>query len=403
MINMLNCEVEDLIWSVVGYVRVRLCGENIRSFLDQCLKKGIPLKNVLCLKGEYSAEVLSTNLKKILPIAKKCDIEIRVEGRFGLAMKLFIYRNRLTFFITLVILFTVFCINSFFIKDIVITGNNYLTNDQIITLLKECKIYQGKFIPTISPDGVQTLMRKRCNILSWVWVDIKGTTARVDVREKISKPDFFNSNYACNIVAERDGVITEAISETGILYAKSGTYVQKGELLIGGVYDSNEHAPVRFVHSSGKVYAKTLYTLHGDFPLSFISYTLSDKNKASFGIFLKDKEIEFFSPKNNTVMKKFSSKRKNFKLFSKFSFPLGFTNNKYCEIIKKECELDKQTAIDNAVRELSARLSSKLPPDANVINTFKEISEKADGTISATVTFECIEDIGTELPIVLSE
>ncbi len=392
-----------MIWSVVGYVRVRLCGENIHTFLDQCMKRDIPLKNVLCLKDEYSLDVLGTNLKKLLPIAKKCDVEMRVVGRFGLAMKLFIYRNRLTFFIALLAVFTIFCVNSFFIKDIIITGNNYLTSDQISTLLKSSGIYQGKFIPTISLEGVQEKMRKKCNTLSWIWVDIKGTTARVDVREKISKPEFFDPNYACNIVAERDGIITEAISELGILYAKSGTYVQKGELLIGGVYDSNENAPVRFVNATGRVYAKTSYTLNGNFPLSVTTYTLSDKTSSAFGFFSPNKKFDFSSKKINSRSVKIHSKEKNFKLFGKFSLPLGFTNNKYCEIIKKECELDKQTAIDKAVGELSKRLSSKIPHDATVINTFKEISDNPDGTISATVTFECIEDIGAKLPIVLSE
>ena len=80
-------------------------------------------------------------------------------------------------------------------------------------------------------------------------------------------------------MAERDGVITEAISETGILYAKSGTFVKQGQLLIGGVYDSNENVPVRFVHAKGKINAKTTYTLRGDFPLSVTTYKRSDKTK----------------------------------------------------------------------------------------------------------------------------
>ncbi len=400
---MLNCEVETLIWSVVGYVRIKLCGDNIRAFFDECLKKDIPLKNILCLKGVYRADVLSTNLKKLVPVARECDIKIDVEGRFGLAMKLFIYRNRLAFFIAFLTLSAAFCINSFFIKDIVINGNSYLTDSQIITLLGECGIRQGKFIPSISPAEIQDSMRKKCNILSWIWVDIKGTTAKVDVREKISKPDFFDQNFACNIVAERDGVITEAISETGILYARSGTFVRKGELLIGGVYDSNEYAPVRFVHASGKIYAKTTYTLHGDFPLSFTSYKLSEKTKNSYGILFSDKKIDFCPVKDKVPMAKIYSKEKYFKLFGKFSLPLGFTKCKYCEIIKTECKLDKETAVRRAVWELTARLNSKLPSDARVINTTREISDNPDGTISATVTLECIEDIASELPIVLSE
>jgi len=392
-----------LIWSVVGYVRIRLSGENVRTFFDECIKKEISLKNILSLNGVYRADVLSTNLKTIVSVAKKCNVEIGVEGRFGLAMKVFIYRNRLAFFITFLILFVAFCVNSFFIKDVVIKGNNYLTDRQLNTLLSECGISQGKFIPSIKPHKVQGEMLQKCNILSWIWVDIKGTVARVEVREKVSKPDFFDSQKACNIVAEKDGIITEAISETGILYAKSGSFVRKGELLIGGVYDSNEYAPVRLVHASGKIYAKTTYTLHGDFPLSITTYKLSDKTQKSCGILIADKAIEINFKKRRVLGFEKYSKEKYFKLFGKFSVPLGFTNKKYCEIIKTECKLDKETAVSKAVGELTERLYSKLPPDAQVINTTRDISDNPDGTVSATVTLECIEDIASELPIVLSE
>lgn len=96
------------------------------------------------------------------------------------------------------------------------------------------------------------------------------------------------------------------------------------------------------------------------------------------------------------------SKEKNFKLFGKFSLPLGFTKEKYCEIISKECILDKDQATQMALGKLKARLNSQIPSDATVVNTFEEVSENADGSLSINLTFECIEDITTELPIDIS-
>lgn len=387
-----------MLWSVVGYIRVRLSGENMLMFFNECNQNSIILKNVRRIKEYYYADILSTALKKIIPVTKKCDIELSVEGRFGLAMKLFIYKNRIAFLTAFTIFALLFALNSFFIKDIKITGNNYLTDTQIKSVLSECGIYRGRFILTAEPDVIKDALLKKCSVLSWAWVDIKGTTANVDVREKISKPEFFDKSYACNIVAERDGVVCEAIAKTGTLYAKSGTYVKKGELLIGGVYDSNEYAPVRFVHAAGTVYAKTTYSQSASFPLSYTSYSICENVKNSVGIRIFNQYFENNISSDKSLIKT-KSKEKNFKIFGKNYLPLGFTNKKYCEIIKKECVLDKEAAAGRAVSELSARLTAQLPPDATVVNTAHDISDNPDGSVYVTVTFECIEDIAGELPI----
>lgn len=390
-----------MLWSVVGYIRVKMSGENVIEFFDECKKCSIELKNIRHFSGSYYADVLSTSVKKLISLSRRCGVDTGVEGRFGLAMKFFIYKNRIAFALAFALFALIFCINSFFINDIRITGNSFLTDEQITAVLKECGIYPGRFTLSVQPEETQRLIRQKCSALSWVWIDIKGTTANVDVREKVSRPEFFDANRACNVVAERDGVITEAIAEMGTLYAETGTYVQKGQLLIGGVYDSNDYAPVRFVHAAGTVYAKTTYTLKGDFPLSYTSYKLSDSFSRSFGIKFGKNAFETSVYEASDV--KIYSNDKNFKVFGKFSTPLGFTNRKYCEIIKEECILDKDAAAQRAINELSARLSARIPHDATVVNTQKEISDNPDGSLSVQLTFECVEDITAELPIEISQ
>jgi len=389
-----------LLWFVVGYVRFKLKGDNISAFFDSCRHNNITLKNIHSFSGEYYADVLGTQMKKILQLAKAHSIDIKVSGHFGVAIKFFVYKNRVAFFAAFIIFLICVFLNSFFIKDVVITGNNYLTDAQIFSVLKESGIYPGRFILSVEPESVQDSILGKCSRLSWVWVDIKGTIATVELREKISRPEAFDQSLACNIVAERDGVITEAISEAGTLYAKAGTYVQKGDLLIGGVYDSNEYAPVRFVHAAGKVLAKTYYGLHGDFPCSYTKYNFGKSINTVYGINFGDSQIKTNISTKDSM--RLMSKEKNFKLFGKFSLPLGFTKEKYCEIISKECILDKDQATQKALGELKARLNAQIPSDAKVVNTFEEVTENADGSLSINLTFECIEDITTELPIDIS-
>ncbi len=384
-------------WKVVGYIRLKFESDNIYGFIEECRKSGIELKNIKKLSGSLYGDILSTQLTKILTVAKECETSVKVEGKFGIAMKIFIYRNRIALIVSALVFSLLFLLNSIFIREIKVSGNMYLTDKQIKSVISLCGIRKGTFVWSIEPDVIKEEILKKCDHLSWVWVDIKGTTAYVDVREKISKPDFFDYNYFCNIVAEKDGVIREAVSEAGILYAKEGSYVKKGELLIGGVYDSNEFAPVRFVHSKGTVKAYTNYTLTQECKTSYSSYEISGNKKNSYTLIAGNKGLEFGAKPKDLYLVEQNTKKLT--IFGKNYFSLGFTNNKYCEIIKKECTMGYDESMNKTIQNLIKRLKSILPEDA-VILDFEEKREKnQSGTYIVTVTAHCIEDIGEELPI----
>lgn len=391
-----------MFWKVVGYVRVRLSGDNILDFLNECRANDVELKNIIGLKNEYYADIISTRIQKAYNISKDFDVELGIIGRFGIAMKLFIYKNRIGFIASAAIFLILFALNSIFINEIIITGNNYLTDSQIESILSDSGIYRGKFIFSIKPDIIKEDILKKCNRLSWIWIDINGNCANVDVREKTSLPEFYDTSYSCNIVASREGVITEAIAQTGVLHVSEGTYVKEGDLLIGGVYDSSENAPVRFVRASGSVYAKTRYSLEDNYYMNYYSYSTNAKKITSFGIKLFGWSLETRpSPPQNSFLVKFNEKR--IKIFGKKYLPLAFTNKQYCEIIKKECYSDKQQTEQRAVSDLAARLSASIPETATVVNTTKDIKYNSDGSIYACVTFECIENIAVENPIAVTK
>lgn len=391
-----------MFWFVVGYARLKFSGEDVLKCFEKIQKSHTELKNINKMSGYYYADVKRNDIKKVYNICREMNIDVFTDGRFGLAMKLFVHRNRIAFIISLVACVAMLFLKSSFIREIKISGNNYLSDRQIEIVLKECGLSRGIFIPHSKPHKVSSLMLERCSHLSWVWVEIKGTTAFVDVREKISKPDFYDDSYACNIIAEKDGVISEAISENGINYAFAGKYVRKGQLLIGGIYDSNEYAPVRFVRAKGSVKAKVTYSLSDTYTKKFTRYSVGKKcgdvkKICLFGVFAEFGKTE----SKNALLAKTTNKY--FKIFGKKFSSLGFTNEQYYEIIKTEYITDEQTAMQRAKKELSQRLRSNIPHDAVIIDEKSFVANNPDGSFLVTVTAECIEDIGCESRIEISD
>ncbi|MBE7050366.1 MAG: FtsQ-type POTRA domain-containing protein [Ruminococcaceae bacterium] len=381
-------------WKVVGYIRLKFDGDNIYEFIDECKSRNIELKNLKKLSDSFYGDILSTTLKKTVSIAKEKSTSVKVEGRFGIAMKIFLYRNRIALIVASLLFSLLFFLNSIFIREIKVSGNVYLTDEQIKSVISDCGVKKGTLLWSVKPDEIKEEILKKCDHLSWVWIDIKGTTAYVDVREKISVPEVFDYDYACNIIAEKDGVIREAISESGVLYAKPGTYVKKGDLLIGGVYDSNEYAPVRFVHSKGSVKAYTTYTLSENCNFTYYSYELTGKSKRTYGLKIAGQVIKTGSERKGLYMERQNNKK--ITIFGKNYFSLGFTNSKYCEIIKKECTMGYNEAVNKTTENLIQRLRSTLPYDAEIIDIEKNYDDKSS---TVSVTAHCIEDIGEELPI----
>lgn len=381
-----------------GFIRIKLNGENTGKFINECRNKGYVLYNIKKNDGLYSVDIKSKNYEHVISIAENYAVETEINGKFGLLMKLILYKGRKVFISLLLILALYYAANSCFISEISINGNNIFTDEQILHCLNLNDMYVGRLKFGIDPEIFQNEFIKDFPGISWIWVKIDGTKAIIDVRERITKPEFFDYSYLCNVVASKDGVITSAVSSSGTLLVKEGMFVKKGDILINGVYDSNDFAPVRFVNAGGKVYARTTYSIEDNFGYNYIRYTPKTKLKSFYVPKICDLKILDDTPNKNSdiVLKENDIK---FKIFGKNYLPLAFTNTKYCEIIKEEYVLSKEEAEKYAISELSQRLKLTLNDDALVVNTQKSITPNSDGTFKASVLFECIEDIAVKNPI----
>ena len=63
--------------------------------------------------------------------------------------------------------------------------------------------------------------------IAWVGMKIKGTNIIVEVVEADKKPDIVNENEYCNIISDKEGVITKINVQNGTALVKVGDIVTK--------------------------------------------------------------------------------------------------------------------------------------------------------------------------------
>ena len=86
----------------------------------------------------------------------------------------------------------------------------------------------------INCSEVAAAVRKNFPEITWVSARIEGTRLILNIQEGII-PQKTNSNTSpCNLLADKDGVITDMIVRRGIPVKKPGDSCKKGELLVSG-------------------------------------------------------------------------------------------------------------------------------------------------------------------------
>ena len=115
--------------------------------------------------------------------------------------------------------------------------------------------YKGKI-------DVQTLINKiriARDDVAWVGMEIKGTNLIIEVVEADKKPEIIDPEDYCNIISDKEGVITKITTQNGTALVKPGDVVKKGTILIGG-WIEGKYTGTRYLHSEGEIQAKVWYS-----------------------------------------------------------------------------------------------------------------------------------------------
>lgn len=213
---------------ILGYVSIVVEGYYIERFINICKSKNIFFWNMKREKASIlHANVGIKEFKQLKSIAKKLKCHVEIERKRGLPFIFNRYKKRKIFLCLLVFVVILLIGCSNFVWNVEITGLEKIPYEEISMQLEENGLKQGMSKNKIDTKKIINEIRLKRNDIAWIGISITGTNAKVEIVEAKEKPEIVDENDFCNIVSDKEGIITKLNVQNGTAIAKVGDIVKK--------------------------------------------------------------------------------------------------------------------------------------------------------------------------------
>ncbi len=396
---------------ICGYRLVSCNSSAVRASLNLFMQNELDYwKPRLRDDGSFCFFVLNREWNRFSGCIGEYSGLFKTERLFGLPNILSLYKKRIGVPIGLLTSVLFIYLSTLYTWDITVSGNEYISDEEIISAVASLGFGVGSRISEVDFEELCHEFILQSDEISWVSINMVGTTAEVRVREKEKKSLPRENGSPSNLVAKSDGIIIRTETECGDTVVKGGQPVKKGELLISGVVQTDREDESKFilVRSKARVYAETYRTFTVRQPLKgsedvYVGRKNLKKTINFFGNNIKLKENSSISESECDIIK--DNIRivlfEDSSLFSGIPLPI-WISSEYTEIYDKiPYEISEDEAYLRASRELSKLFQRELG-EAEVLTRAEHISfEDTDGARVLCLTWQvkCIEDITEEVPI----
>lgn len=381
-----------------GYVIIKVEGLTLERFLNLAATNDIYLWDINRI--DYTILEMKATIegfRALKEIVNKVGCRVEIVEKKGLPFIIYKLRYRKMLGVGFILFFAIIILLSSIIWDIEINGNEKVKDEDILLLLEEEKIKNGIIKYKIDKDYIERLLLNEFDVLSFASVEIKGTKLIIELKERDLPPENIDEDIPVNIVASKKGIIEKVIARDGRPRVRKGDVVEKGDVLISGIF-SDEYSENRIlVHAEGEVLARTLYSYKVEEP---IIKTIKEETGRVFErkeLKIGKRGIQFI--KGDIPFEDYVESTEEMKILNmNIDLPFKLLIHKYKEVetreIRQDIELIKNSNHIKAVEELN----KQLPSDVEIIS--KDVKHYVrNNTVTTYVVIEVIEDIGVKHPI----
>ena len=247
--------IVELLKNVLGYVRFSIRGDFPERLLNQLALGGVSVWGIERQGNEISACILKKDYLKIRRYRMKNKVFTKVLSRHGLPFKAYRYRFRVGFAAGLLLYFAALVFLSSFVWNVRVVGVEKLTEAEVLSVCSKLGLYEGRLKKEIDAENLRTRLALELPEISWASVNMEGVRATVNISEISSLKN--PPEEDCNLIAERDGVITKFEVTSGTIAVKLGQTVKQGDLLVSGITEYKD-GTYKFGPSQGEVIAETV-------------------------------------------------------------------------------------------------------------------------------------------------
>ena len=307
------------------------------------------------------------------------------------------YRLRAGVFLGLLIFIASVTLSSFFIWDVNVTGNVNITAEELRERLSAYGVREGAFIPSLDMNDIASRVLLEAGNISFLKINMHGTVARVEVRERRESEKEESSSSPSNLVARYSGQIERLEVMGGACKVEYLMPVKKGELLVSGIIDSAALG-YRLVRSRGKVFARVTLGYESEIPLKTAekTYTGAEISEKSVKIFAKSLNI---SKKTSVPYEKYDTivKEEKIYLFGKIELPVFVVTETHREYREEERTLTESEALARALADIDEKSRAELD-GAEILSRTTE-TEMREGSLFVRTEVYCVLDIAEEVKI----
>nr|WP_294466129.1 sporulation protein YqfD [uncultured Sellimonas sp.] len=376
-----------------GYVRIRITGYSPERFLNLCKYRKIPVWGLTPGRNCYDMNLTIDGMKKLKPILRKTGTSLRIMEKRGLPFFLFRNRKRKIFFAGAAGCVLLVYILSLFVWNIEISGNHVRTDETILAFLREQDIHCGMPASSVDCAGIARMIRRQYDDVIWVSASLTGSRIQIEIKENSDSREVEERDEeteGTDLIAEKDGVVREIITRSGVPMVHAGDEVKAGDILVSGRVeiknDSQEVVGYQYQDADADIRMETEEPYENELDLSYTVKKYERKKKYQIFFRISNKEYtlgqKVSEGENREV---FSSEV--LPQFSK-SFPLPFSfgireEKRYREIRKTYAQKEYQRILSEKFERYCEDLRKKgVQILENDVKIYKDAHRaKAKGTL----------------------
>lgn len=379
---------------ILGFLKISVKGYYIERFINICKNNKITIWNLKRKNSiELNLNVRIKEFKEICKIAKKTGCKIKIKNKKGIPFLLHKYKKRKIFFILLILLVLIIGLSSCFVWNVEIKEESGYELENIREDIEKAGLKSGVFKGKINTKEIINKIRLERKDIAWMGIELKGTNAIVKLVKSDEKPDIINEDEYCNIISDKEGIITKISVQNGTANVKVGDTVKKGDILVNG-WMEGKFTGIRYVHSLAEIEAKVWYTESVKIPYNVTETRYTGNEEDKYGIKFNNFQINFTKKYSKFKIYDTIETENKIKLFSDFYLPISIVKTIYKEQEKIEKTYSVEEAKNIGIKQLEEKLDEKIENKNNIVNKNINTYEQADGVL-VYVTYEVLENIGT--------
>ncbi|NLC11385.1 MAG: sporulation protein YqfD [Firmicutes bacterium] len=389
-----------------GYLVVTIEGEQKERLLNLALSKGISFWDLGFEQGQAVFKMKVRDYMKLRPLARRTNCRLKIKDKAGRPFLVNRGKKRKGFLLGALFFFFILYLSTSFVWFIRITGNEEVPQEKVMSLLRELEIRPGTWKKKIDLDYLSDRLVLEFEEITWASASLQGTLLEVNVVEKIKIPEA--SNAPADLVAKKDGVVTNVLVLAGEARVEEGDTVRRGDLLIEGVNytlpegkgliedeaDDLQLVPIR---ARGVVEARVWYEGLGEVNLWEI-FTVPTGQVASSYLLKYNEDVVGSWGVRQPPYRNYQLKKINHHwVWRNIRLPVELITLKYYELGVKKKKLSPEEALQKAGEEAWEMINKQLAPGLPVLRKHQEdriFSEK----VSRKILLETKENIAVLKP-----